>query len=236
MNRTKSTFTGCILGLGLVLAAGQAAHATTAVWDSSFTPSGWTRGSTPGSLYAEWNVFNNDGGGANIVDTTPDVGNFGGGTYNVTETTGAAFLTGGNIYSFAAPTAFDFTAGNVAGGPRNVYLRLASLGNYDSTLKSAFTNFTLNGITGTYTELFNEVGSFAGQTSVETEGIVSWLNVPSSSSFLLKWNAIGSSVSLDQLSLDVGPVAPVPLPAAAYLMASGLMGIATMARRKLRAV
>jgi len=228
-----------MLGLGLVLAAGQAAHATTAAWDSSFTPSGWTRGSTPGSLFAEWNFFNNDGGGANIVDTTPDVGNFGGGTYNLKETTGAAFLTGGNIYSFAAPTAFELTVGNVGGGAsdvRNVYLRLGSLGNYDSTLKSAFTNFQLNGITGTYQELFNEIGDFGGQASVETEGIVSWLNVPNTSSFLLKWNAIGSSVSLDQLSLDVGPVAPVPLPAAAYLMGSGLMGIAAMARRKMRAV
>ncbi len=231
MNRTKSTFTGCLLGLGLVLAAGQAAHAATGSWDSVWAPP--VPRATPGTLYAEWNSFASTTG-----NTTPDVGNFGGGTYNLSETTGTSFLSGGNIYSFSTPTAFEFNVGNVPGGTTNVYLRLASLGNYDNTLQSAFTNFTLNGITSTYTELFKEIGNFGGETSVETEGIVSWLNVPNSSSFLLGWNAIGSSVSLDQLSLDVSPggVAPVPLPAAAYLMGSGLMGIAAMARRKLRAV
>ena len=235
MNRRKSTFTGCLLGLSLVLAAGQSAHALQTVWDNTFTPSDWTRGSTPGSLYAEWNVFNDDIPGGAIQDTSPEVANFGGGSYQVAELTGTAFLTGGNIYSFAAPTAFAFTVGNVAGGPRDVFLRIASLGNFDTTLNQAFTNFQLNGLSGVYTQLFSEVGDFGGQASVEVEALVSWLGVPEAASFLLTWNAIGSSVSLDQLSLDVGPVAPVPLPAAAYLMASGLVGIATMARRVQRA-
>ncbi|MBX3303861.1 MAG: VPLPA-CTERM sorting domain-containing protein [Nitrospira sp.] len=235
MNRTKSTFTGCILGLGLVLATGQSAYATGGVWDASWTPSDWTRGTTPGSLYAEWNSFaDNNPSQPGIQATNPDIANFGGGTYQLSELTTTGFITGGNIYSFAAATAFELTVGNVAGGPRDVYLRLGSVGNFDSTLNQAFTNFELNGITGTYQELFNEVGDFGGQESVEVEALISWTNVPSASLFTLTWDAIGPHVSLDQLSLDVG--APVPVPAAAYLMASGLIGLAAMARRKQRAV
>lgn len=235
MNSTKSKFTGCILGLGLLLAGGQSAHAVQAIWDNSYTPSAWTRGTTPGSLYAEWNIFNDDLPAASIQDTSPEVSNFGGGTYKVAELTGAAFLTsGGNIYSPVAPTAFDFTIGNVAGGTHDFYLRIASLGAFDTTLNQSFTNFQLNGLAGTYTQLFNTPAG-PGQGN-EVEALVTWLNVPNASLFQLNWNAIGSSVSLDQLSLDVGPVAPVPLPAAAYFMATGLVGLWTMARRKKNAV
>lgn len=239
MNSMKSIFTSSMLGLGLFLAAGQPAHALQAAWDASFAPSGWTRSSTPGSLYAEWNIFNdNIPSSTTIEDTTPEVANFGGGSYRVAETTGAAFLTsGGNIYSPVAPTAFQFTVGNMGGGPsdvRDVYLRIASVGDFDATAQGSFTNFQLNGVNGTYSLLHNEpiVGGFGGN---EVEALVAWLGMSNTSSFQLTWNAVGSSVSLDQLSLDVGPVAPVPVPAAAYLMASGLVGIVTMARRRKRA-
>lgn len=233
MNRTKSILTGSMLGLGLLLAAGQPAHAVQAVWDNTFTPSGWTRGSTVGTHYAEWNIFNDDIPGGNIQDTSPDVSLFGGGTYQVAETTGAVFLTsGGNIYSPNAAPAFDFTAGNLGGNPtdtRDVYLRLGSLGNSTGIPPQSYTNLLLNGMPGAYTYLFNNPFPGLGD---EVEALVFWDNVPNASLFTLTWNAIGTSVSLDQLSLDVGPVAPVPLPAAAYLMASGIAGIAALARRK----
>lgn len=231
MNSTKSKFTGCILGLGLLLASGQSAHAVQAVWDNTFTPSGWTRGGTVGTHYAEWNIFNDDIPGGAIQDSSPEVSLFGGGTYQVAETTGAAFLTsGGNIYSPVAPTAFNFTGGSLGAGTTDVYLRVGSLGNFDTTLNQSFTNFTLNGVAGTYTQLFNTaLGPGQGN---EVEALVSWLGLSHSGSLSLAFNAVGSSVSLDQLSLDVGPVAPVPLPAAAYFMATGLVGLWTMARRK----
>src|SRR5262245_56856491 len=144
MNRTKSTFTGCILGLGLLLAAGQSAHALQASWDTAFTPPTWTRGTTPGSLYGEWNIFNDTNTSqAGVQDNSPEVANFGGGTYNIAETTGGSFLTsGGNIYSPFAPTVFQFTVGNAASGSGDVYLRISSLGNFNTTLQQAFTNFT----------------------------------------------------------------------------------------------
>jgi hypothetical protein len=231
MNRTTSKFTGCILGLGLLLAAAESAHAATGAWDNTFTPSGWTRGGTVGTHYAEWNFFNDDLPAANIQDTTPEVSLFGGGAYQVAELTGAPFITsGGNIYSPQFPTAFNLTAGNLGGGLSNVYLRVATLGFVDTGLGRSFTNFTLNGIAGTYTELFNAaLGPGQGN---ELEALVSWLGISHSGSLSIAFNASGSSVSFDQLSLDVGPVAPVPLPAAAYLMASGLVGLWTMARRK----
>ena len=238
MNRTKSKFTGCVLGLGLLLTAAGSAHATTAVWDSTFTPSGWTRGATPGSLYAEWNVFGPATPAPLPPLTTPDVANFGGGAYSLLETTGAgSIFSSGNISRSGASgpgTAFALTVGNVSSGPSDIYLRIGSLGAFDTTLNQSFTNFQLNGINGTYQELFN-VGAGGGPGSREVEALVSFLGVPGASSFLLTWNAIGVNASLDQLSLDVGSVAPVPLPAAAYLMASGLAGIVALARRRRRA-
>ncbi|MBX3303862.1 MAG: VPLPA-CTERM sorting domain-containing protein [Nitrospira sp.] len=232
MNRTKSTLTGCMLGLGLVLVAGQSAYATGGVWDASWTPSDWMRGTTPGSLYAEWNTFGPQQPAPLPAFTSPDVANFGGGTYSLLETTGTGVVTStGNIHkSQTAPgTAFEFTVGNVAGGPRDVFLRIGSLGASTGTPDQSFINFELNGIAGTYQELFGGTPSGQGR---EIEALISWTNVPTASLFTLTWNAIGPNVSLDQLSLDVSPV---PVPAAAYLMASGLIGLAAMARRKQRA-
>lgn len=228
-----------MLGLGLVLVASQSAHAVGGTWDASWAPSDWTRQSTPGSLYAEWNTFGPQTPAPIPSLTNPDVANFGGGTYSLLENTGTApILSNGNIHKSGAsgsPMAFDFTIGNVGGGSHDVYLRIGSLGAFNTTLNQSFTGFTLNGTAGTYQELFSAAAG-GGSGSREVEALISWLNVPDTSSFLLKWNAIGLNVSLDQLSLDVGSVTAVPLPAAAYLMASGLMGIAAMARRKLRAV
>lgn len=225
MNNRTSLFTGGLLGLGLLLAAGQPAHAVQAVWDGAYTQ--------VGPHYAEWNAFNDNIPGGNIQDNTPDVSHIGGGTYQLNETTGSAFITsGGNIYSPSSPTAFTLTAGNLGSGTSNVFLRVATVGAFDTTLNQSLTGFTLNGVSGAYSQLFNETitGGFGGN---EVEGLVSWLGVTHTGSLNIAFHAIGSSVSLDQLSLDV---APVPLPAAVYLMGSGLAGIAAMARRRQRAV
>lgn len=239
MNRIKTILTGSMLGLGLLLAGGQPADAAQAVWDNTFSPSGWTRGTTVGSHYAEWNVFNDDIPGGNIQDNTPEVSLFGGGSYLLEETTGGAFLTsGGNIYSPTVATAFNLTANNLGGAPtdtRDVYLRVASVGNFDTTLNRSFTNFKLNGIDGIYSQLFKETitGGFGGS---EVEALVFWDDVPNNQPLVFSWNAVGSSVSLDQLSLDVGPISAVPVPAAAYLMGSGLVALAALVRRKQQAV
>jgi len=228
MNSMKVIVTGSMLSLGLLLSGGQPAQAVQAVWDGAYTPLG-------AGNYAEWNIFNDDGAAAGIQDSTPDVSLIGSGSYTVSETTGGAFLTsGGNIYSPAAATAFNFVADSLGGNPtgtRDVYLRLASVGSFDDTLQRSFTNFKLNGVDGVYSQLFKETitGGFGGE---EVEGLVVWEDAPNNQPLTFTWEAIGDSVSLDQLSLDVGAVSAVPVPAAAYLMASGLAGLAALVRRK----
>jgi len=236
----KSIFAAGMLGMGLLLATGQPAHAVGGVWDASWAPSDWTRQSTPGSLYAEWNTFGPATPAPLPALTSPDVANFGGGTYSLLETTGGgSIFSSGNISRSGGPgtpgTEFAWTVGNVPSGPTDVYLRIGSIGAFNTTLNQSFTNFTLNGIAGTYQELFNTTAT-GGAGSREVEALISWLGVSGSSSFLLTWNAVGPNASLDQLSLDVGPAAPVPLPAAAYLMASGLVGVVAMARRRKQAI
>lgn len=233
MNSMKSIFTGSLLSLGLLLAAGQPAHAVQAVWDGAYTPLG-------GGNYAEWNVFNDTSAAASIQDNTPEVSLIGSSSYQVAETTGGSFLTsGGNIYSPFAPIVLNTTASGLGAGSSDVYLRVSSLGNFNTTLNQAFTGFTLNGVAGTYTELFREVSTIVtpggASDSYEVEALVRWLGITHTGSLSIAFNSIGDSVSLDQVSLDVRSVAPVPLPAAAYLMASGLVGIAAMARRRMRA-
>jgi hypothetical protein len=247
MNRMKAIVTGSLLGLSLLLGAGQSAYAVLAQWDNTWTPSAWTRGTTPQTLYAEWNIFSNDGGagvgpgGPQFVDATPDVTNFGGGTYRLIELTGHVFRDGeGNIRRWSGittPMSFqlDVTPPAGQGGPnlvRDFHLRLATLGPTTGTPPRHASNFTLNGVGGTYKHLFH--ASPAGGTH-EVEALVSWLGVPHATSYELNWlvHHPTESVALDQLSIDVGQ--PVPLPAAAYLMASGLVGLAAMARRRKRA-
>jgi hypothetical protein len=229
MRKNKVLLAGGTLIATLFLSG--TAGATQAVWDASFTPAGWTRGSTTGSRYAEWNVFTDDANASLIVDQTPEVSNFGGGTYQLTETSGTAFLTsGGNIYSFAAPTGFTFSAsGSSDTGTRDVYLRVGSVGNVVSN--RSFTGFTLNGIAGTYSELYSETvtGGFGGS---EIEALLFWNDIANASTFNFAWNAVGSSVSLDQLSLDISPVTAVPVPAALWLLGSALTGLMTIGRRQ----
>jgi hypothetical protein len=110
MNRMKAIVTGSLLGLSLLLGAGQPAYAAAVMgqWNNTWTPSAWTRRITPGTLYAVWNVFNNEtvGGGKPIEDTTPDAGNFGGGTYRLREGSVGGYIdsTSGNIWQSGVAT------------------------------------------------------------------------------------------------------------------------------------
>jgi hypothetical protein len=228
----KAIVPGSLLGLSLLLGGGQLAYAVPARWDNTWTPSAWTRGSTPGSLYAEWNNFNDDLPRVRgIQDLTPEVANFGGGAYRVEEMTGTAGITRGGNISSSRPMKFDFTVGNLGGDPslfRDVHVRLATLG-----YAKSFTNFLLGERPGTYTHLFaTGIGGPFGR--LEVEALVSWRGVPNAPSYLMTWNAVAPRVTLDQLSVDVGP--PVPVPGPVYLMASGLVALAAMARRKRQAV
>lgn len=176
-----------------------------------------------GSVY--WAEFDAFGG---LTDDTPDVGSAPGATYRVQETSGGAFVTsGGNIYSFSVPTVFEVSvtadAGDLASGPTKASLRLQTLGtelDYDSV--------TLNGVGVSYADLIFG-GSLGGFGGGGYEVLYVWNLASGLTSALFEFRAAGSSMSLSKLAVDI---APVPLPAAAWLLGSALVGLTAIARRR----
>ncbi|MEM8876105.1 MAG: hypothetical protein AAGD32_17815 [Planctomycetota bacterium] len=204
---------------------------------------GWSRG-TDNSFYAEWDFFESPTGG-----NLPDVGQFpstlpsGWTTPDVVETSGTSFVTsGGNIYSFSAATEFEVTIPSY--GPQNglrdrssgttVLVQARTLGNemdYESMRIGGFDPVEI-------VELNRDaVGGTFGGTLVDT---LFRFEIPDSrNEYLIEFEAIASSMSLDRLSIDtltfdtlriaqsdaVRVFGPVPSPgtatAAAALLAMG---------------
>ncbi len=192
------------------------------------TPSEWTRGDT-GTLYAEWDIF--DG---YPLSTTPDIGSSNITSTTLTETTGTAFLTGGgNIYGFSAATFFtldvDSNASGTQGntGNQSINLQLRVLGTDIDT-----SSITLGGTAGSVS-LLEEIplGGFGG---TQRDYLISW-NSTQVDNFAFAFNAASSHMSLDRLALDIGPsaaVSAVPVPAAAWLFGSALLGLAGVGRKR----
>lgn len=204
-----------------------AAQATSGSWDSTVlgqsgtgtsAANAWISSPASGSVYAEWNVIN-----GYPADTTPDIA----GSGTLSETTGAAFLTsGGNIYSFSAPTAFTVALDGDTGGTWDVYLRVAGLGTSLADLA------TLNGQSAsrvvTYTSSLG--GAFGGS---EEESLWHW-TLSGSSDWLFGFNAVGSSLSLDQVAVYAvqQAAAPVPEPSTSALLIAGLAALGGLMRRR----
>lgn len=218
--------------------------------DAAFvTPTSWDRG-IGGTTYQAWDVFSDDDGdGANnINDSTPDVANVNGnGTATLSESGGnGAFLTGGgNIYSFGGVTDFTVTIpeADVPVPPHDVtaIVQIATLGT-----EVDYASVLLNGIAAVDTAELSRGGSgspFGGST---VEG---WFlfNVPYanfgdgdglSDDLTLTFNASGSSMSLDRLSIDTAirpfgffaEANPIPEPASLMLVAAG--GLLVASRRR----
>lgn len=174
---------------------------------------------TEGATYQEWDLFTDDDGAPEnfgdpnpIVDEEPDVANNNAnGTAVVTERgDNGAFLTGGNnIYSFSAPTAFEVTIpeADVTAPPHNVtaVVQIKALGT-----ELDYTSVKLNGLppVDAATLFDGTAAGGLGGADVET-----WyaFNVPYSAfgdgvpgveELLLSFEAAGSSMSLDRLSVD----------------------------------
>jgi hypothetical protein len=226
--RNLRTYAGSII-VGLITS--QTAAAAGALWDADVNPTNGFGGlaSTWGltdadTIYAEWNVFDS------LSDNTPDIGSFGPAPQSVTETTGASFLTsGGNIYSPFAATVFDVGVTGYSAledTVRSLALRVATLG---TGLDAS--SVLLNGSAATVTsQAYNEVitGGFGGG---ESEWLFIWEGVDDSLTYQFNFNAEETSLSVDQLAVYSSAASVVPIPAAAWLFGSALMGMGGLARR-----
>jgi len=225
---TLRGFAGTIV---VSLMVSQQAVAASAVWDVDVNPTNGFGGVTSiwnvsdaGTAFAEWNVFDS------TSDSSPDVGSFGPAPQSVTETTGAAFLTGGgNIYSFAAATDFDVILSGyseVENAVRTIALRIATLGT-SVDVSSVLLDGAAPTIAGnTYTETIT--GGFGG---AEEEWLFVWDGVSDRLTYQFDFNAVESSLSLDQLAVYSSEASVVPIPAAAWLFGSALLGLSGMSRR-----
>lgn len=188
---------------------------------------GWSRGDA-GTIYHHWDVFSDETApGGIIVDTTPDVGSFGSAPHSVTENTGSAFLAGGaNIYSFSEATDFTVEIGGTAnpGQPTRVALQIKTLGT-----ELDLASVTLNGLAYDSAKELSKTGGDNNPMGVAVETLFLWTLADGLASYVFDFNAAESSMSLDQLAVDV---APVPLPAAAWLMLSATGGMLSFARRR----
>jgi hypothetical protein len=218
--------------LGAAFLAATPAFAATGVWNAVADPSNGFGGltaaysiTTPGTAAAEWNVFN-----GYPLDTSPDVLSFGPSGQSVQELSGAAFLTsGGNIYSFAAATSFaaTLTAGPATtGATRDIALRIGLQG---TSLDPA--SVLLDGLAPTISQLLysETLGGFGGN---EEELLYFWEDVADAATYNFSFASASHSMSLDQLAMYAAPTAVVPLPAAGWLLLSGMGTLAAFRKSR----
>jgi hypothetical protein len=192
---------------------------------------GWTRGDANTS-FVHWDKIGGPGT-LDLVDTTPDAGNIGTTTAVLAPNNAGAFVTGGgaggNIYSFSDTPDFsvvlqpDYATPTA---PVTVALQLKVLGT-DLDLSSV----KLDGATWDSTQtIFSGTagGPFGG---LDKEYLFVWDNVAASIAYSLNFLATGSSMSLDEVSVDIG-VSAVPVPAAVWMFMTALSGLAVTSRRK----
>jgi hypothetical protein len=213
----------------LALAIAATTFSSIATQAASINPGSWTRGDA-NSLYAEWDVFNA------TTDNSADIGTANLASGVVAETTGGAFISGGNIYAFGGgvnPGIWTVSvagngAGPVVGDNASVYLQITSRG---TALDIA--SVKLGGVNAASSTLLSSIalGGFGGN---EDTWLFSW-----STAGVANWNfdfaATGAHMSLAALAVDINTVpaaSEVPVPAAAWLFGSGMIGLISVARRR----
>lgn len=186
---------------------------------------GWSRGDASTS-YVHWAHIDS------LSDESPDAGNLGTSFAGLYANNGGAFLTGGgaggNVYSFSDTPDFsvEFETDYAAPSTVTVALQLKILG---TDLDSS--QVTLGGMAWDSTEtLFSGSagGPFGGASK---EYLFVWENVSGDTDYYLDFTATGSSMSLDEVSVDIAPSA-VPLPAAAWMFLTALSGLSIVRRKK----
>jgi len=214
-----------------VMLAGLASSASADFIAPDTATYGWDRGVTPLSTYAEWDVFTSPAG-----PNAPDVGSFVGGTlpssaaafsvFDSNEGSGSFITGGGNIYSFGGVVSpqiefggFDLGSGYLT----TVLLQVRTLGTEidQSTL-------LLNGsIAATSATELDRValGGFGG---FQVDTLFEFNLSGNVDSYVINFDALGSSLSLDRVAIDTFTV--VPAPGAAALL--GLGGLVATRRRR----
>jgi hypothetical protein len=164
---------------------------------------GWTR-DAEGTLYAEWDVFNDKShGGADDRSAAPDLGNLGTSSAWLGWSTGTFVSGTGNLYSFTLPESFSIDlTGTVPAAPLRVVLQVETQGqllNYDS--------FKLNNATPTQaTETYRNAAfpSPLGPTDLVHRLFIWDLPTPPSA-FVFHFSSKEPHVSLTQAAVDIGP-------------------------------
>jgi hypothetical protein len=235
---SKLTFVASALGAGLMLAGSMPALADISNGPNPYgaaygfdTPTqaswaDWDRGDT-GTLYAEWDDFS----GGSSASTLPDVG--------VSGTSSAVFsylaptfaASSGNLYNFASTEMLyiDVDSSDLS---LNDTLTIAL---QTETQGGGITNVTLDGMaadSSTVTYLNPAYNSPFGPTAL-TQTLYLWtlsdLPLDGELNFYLEASV---HTSIAQVSLDAGSIAPapVPVPAAVWLMGSALLGLFGVSR------
>jgi hypothetical protein len=202
--------------LGCLLAATFAGVGTTAAQAAFISPS-WTRptsntqAATNLTTYQSYNNFTVAAG-----PNAPDVANINpNGSANVYDTSGQSFITSdGNIYSFSAPTFIEAVLPNYglgAGYTTNVLLQVRTLGevmdnssvkliSYSGNAANPYPSAT--GIAPLSQQLLLSAPDQSGFGGTDQEWAFSFSVVGNASSYKLAFNAAGTSMSLDQVSID----------------------------------
>jgi hypothetical protein len=183
----------------------------------------WTRGDA-NSVYAEWDFFNA------LSDDSADVGTANLAAGSVTLASGMV-LGGGNQYSFFSTGNWTVSitgnsTGPVVGDSAVAYLQIRTTGTELDTSSVTLAGQSANSIT----LLESIVSEFGGSPSYDNLYLFSW-NTTGLPTWNFAFNSVGAHTSLDKLAVDIQTTA-VPVPAAAWLMGSGLVGLTAVARRR----
>ncbi|MEM7564072.1 MAG: VPLPA-CTERM sorting domain-containing protein, partial [Pseudomonadota bacterium] len=191
---------------------------------------GWDRGDA-GTIYAEWEHW---AGASN--PTAPDVGVSGTPSATFGWNPGTFPASSGNLYSFSGTEIFDIDIDGSNGpssGPVLVTLQTETWGNdigYDNVGNPIPGSILLNGAgptSTTVTYLDPAYSSSFGPVAL-TQTLFTWALGSSASNYDFDL-AGGPHMSFAQVAVDVGAV---PIPAAALLFISGVLGLFGVSRRR----
>jgi len=187
---------------------------------------GWNRGDA-GTIYAEWDTFV-DNSYAGTRTAAPDIGQSGAGNVNLSWNAGTFAAGSGNLYSFSVPETFTASLTATAGSePVRAVLQFETWG-----VQMDYSAILLNGLAPTYSaQTFYDAAYASSFGAVElVQHLVYWDLEQAAAQYLFSFGSAEHSMSLAQVAVDIGP-APVPLPTAAWLLGSGLLGLTGLSRR-----